>query len=116
VLVGERGAEPTQQGRDLLGELGDPRIEPGDVTGRLDQPGEVDPVSRRDLLSVFLRNDADIADEIVREVFERNLGITVNPTTVTVEVRDGVVTLRGEFERKSMIPIAETLTAGSTAS
>jgi CBS domain-containing protein len=68
-------------------------------------------VSRRDLLSVFLRNDADIADEIVHEVFERNLGITVNPATVTVEVRDGVVTLRGELERKSMISIAETLTS-----
>jgi hypothetical protein len=49
VLVGERGAQPTQQGRDLLVELGDPRIQAGDVAGRLGQPGEVDPVGRREL-------------------------------------------------------------------
>src|SRR5512132_394347 len=49
VLVGEGGAEPTQQGRELLVELGDPRIQPRDVAGRLGQPGEVDPVGRREL-------------------------------------------------------------------
>src|SRR5215470_5351810 len=68
-------------------------------------------VSRRDLLSVFLRNDSDIAEEIEREVFERNLGITATPATVTIEVRDGVVTLRGKLERKSMISTAESLTS-----
>lgn len=67
-------------------------------------------VSRRDLLAVFLRKDEDIADEIAHEVFERNLDTVVRPATVTVEVHDGVVTLRGELERKTMIPIAETLT------
>jgi CBS domain-containing protein len=66
-------------------------------------------VSRRDLLAVFLRRDEDIADEIARDVFERNLDTTVNPATVTVDVHDGEVTLRGELERKSMIPIAETM-------
>jgi CBS domain-containing protein len=77
-----------------------------DDTGKL-----VGIVSRRDLLGVFLRGDSDIADEIAHEVFERNLGIEVSPATVTVEVRDGVAILRGELERKSMIPIAETLTS-----
>jgi CBS-domain-containing membrane protein len=67
-------------------------------------------VGRADLLSVFLRSDKDIRDEVVRDVFERNLGIAVTPATVTVSVDEGVVTLRGELERKSTIPIAETLT------
>ena len=67
-------------------------------------------VSRRDLLTVFLRTDEDIADEIAVHVFERNLDTVVNPATVAVEVHDGVVTLRGALERKSMVPIAETLT------
>lgn len=68
-------------------------------------------VSRRDLLAVFLRKDEDIADEIAEYVFERNLDTMVNPSTVTIDVHDGVVTLRGELERKSTIPIAETLTS-----
>ncbi|HEV8562583.1 MAG TPA: CBS domain-containing protein [Actinophytocola sp.] len=66
-------------------------------------------VSRRDLLGVFLRTDEDIAEEIGHEVFERNLGVVVSPATVTVEVVDGVVTLRGELERRSMVPVAEAL-------
>lgn len=68
-------------------------------------------VSRRDLLAVFLRDDEDIAAEIATYVFERNLDTVVSPATVTVDVHDGVVTLRGELERKSMVPIAETLTS-----
>jgi CBS domain-containing protein len=67
-------------------------------------------VSRRDLLGVFLRADNDVAAEITREVFERNLDTLVNPATVTVEVRDGVVSLRGQLLRRSMVPIAEALT------
>ncbi|MFL6145029.1 MAG: CBS domain-containing protein [Labedaea sp.] len=68
-------------------------------------------VSRRDLLTVFLRGDDDIAADIAEYIFARNLDTVVDPATVTIEVRDGVVTLRGEIERKSMIPIAETLTS-----
>jgi CBS domain-containing protein len=67
-------------------------------------------VSRRDLLTVFLRKDEDLAAEIAHDVFERNLDTVVNPSTVTIEVKDGVATLRGQLQRKSMIPIAETLT------
>jgi CBS domain-containing protein len=67
-------------------------------------------VSRVDLLSVFLRDDTEIADEIAHEVFERNLGVAVSPGTVSVDVHDGVVTLGGEVDRKSSIPVAEALT------
>src|SRR4029453_6818637 len=49
VLVGEGGAEPTQQGRDLLVELGDSCIQAGEAAGRLGEQGEVDPVGRREL-------------------------------------------------------------------
>jgi CBS-domain-containing membrane protein len=60
-------------------------------------------VSRADLLKVFLRSDADIAREIRQEVLAR--AMWVSPDTVTVEVRDGVVTLTGQLERRSLIPI-----------
>ena len=65
-------------------------------------------VSRRDLLSVFLRPDADIVHD-VRQVLEE-LPLT-NPADVTVTVRHGVVTLTGAIESASqryqdLIPIA----------
>jgi CBS domain-containing protein len=47
-------------------------------------------ISRRDLLSVFVRPDSDVAAE-VREVFDEVLGAA--PGTVTVTVNDGVVAL-----------------------
>ncbi|RSM85201.1 CBS domain-containing protein [Kibdelosporangium aridum] len=76
-----------------------------DETGRL-----VGIVGRKDLLAVFLRQDDDIRDEVVHDVFEHGLGVTVNPTTVDVSVRDGVVLLRGELETKSLVRIAESIT------
>jgi CBS domain-containing protein len=72
-----------------------------DSTGRL-----VGIVARGDLLRVFLRPDKAIAEEIVHEAFERELGMTVTPATVSVDVRDGVVTLSGEVEFRSQIPAA----------
>jgi CBS domain-containing protein len=68
-------------------------------------------VSRRDLLEVFLRPDEDIAAEIAHDVFEHALGVPVGPAAVTIEVRHGLVVLRGELERRSLIPIAERLTS-----
>jgi CBS domain-containing protein len=49
-------------------------------------------VSRRDLLSVFLRPDGDVAVE-VREIFAEVL--PADPGIVTVTVKDGVVVLTG---------------------
>ena len=60
-------------------------------------------VSPRDLLRVFLRPDVEIRDDIYDEVLTRTLG--TNPVLVTVNVRNGMVTLTGEVERKSMIPL-----------
>ena len=36
----------------------------------------------------------------------------VDPETVTIAVRDGVVTLTGQLERRSLIPIAVSLVYG----
>lgn len=64
-------------------------------------------VSRVDLLDVFLRSDAEIADEVRREVIGRTLWM--EPDTIRVVVRDGVVTLEGQVERRSLIPVVERL-------
>lgn len=75
----------------------------------LDADGELRGiVSRKDLLSVYLRHDADLATEIREEVLTR--AMCVPPQQVTIEVRDGVVTLRGKVERQSMIEIITALT------
>ena len=52
-------------------------------------------VSRRDLLSVFLRPDADVAHQVREIVAEVLPG---GPAGVEVAVRGGVVTLTGEPE------------------
>jgi CBS-domain-containing membrane protein len=61
-------------------------------------------ISRHDLVKVFVRSDHDIQAEINDEVMVRAL--SVDPGTVTIEVRDGVVTLHGQLERRSMVPLA----------
>jgi CBS-domain-containing membrane protein len=67
-------------------------------------------VSRADLLKVFLRSDAEIAAQVRQRVLRRALW--VDPDTVGVEVRDGVVTLTGQLERASLIPILVNLVRG----
>jgi CBS domain-containing protein len=66
-------------------------------------------VSRRDLLSVFLRPDAQIAAE-VRELLTEVL--FADPASVTVAVRGGVVTLTGQpasQDHHDLIPVAVRL-------
>jgi CBS domain-containing protein len=75
-----------------------------DENGRL-----VGVVSRGDLLRVFLRPDLAIREEVVERVLRRALW--TGPPEVEVEVREGVVTLVGELERRSLIPIALRLTS-----
>jgi CBS domain-containing protein len=66
-------------------------------------------VSRRDLLSVFLRPDPEIA----RQVSEILAGLLPgDPTGIQVSVRNGVVTLTGEPElaaEEDLLPIAARL-------
>jgi CBS domain-containing protein len=67
-------------------------------------------VSRRDLLSVFLRPDEDIAADVAG-VFTDIL--LVDPATMTITVKAGVVTLTGEpkpLEQPSLMPVAVRLT------
>ena len=70
-------------------------------------------VTRRDLLSIFLRPDADIAHDVRRVLEELPL---INPADVTVTAHHGVVTLTGAIESASqryrdLIPIALRLAA-----
>ncbi len=58
-------------------------------------------VSRYDILTTLARPDAEIRREIVEGVLPRWLG--VDPAQLDVDVEDGVVTLRGELERRSEV-------------
>ncbi|WBO62176.1 CBS domain-containing protein [Streptomyces camelliae] len=64
-------------------------------------------VSRGDLLRIFLRRDDAIRDEITVDVLQQTLRLL--PSEVTVEVREGQVTLGGSVEVKSLIPVIERL-------
>ena len=66
-------------------------------------------VSRADLLRVFLREDAEISLEIRDDVIRRTLWI--DPDTIRIVVREGVVTMQGQIERRSLLPILERLVA-----
>ena len=59
-------------------------------------------VTRRDLLKVFLRPDAEIRRVVAEDVLDRTCWIP--PGTLDVEVRDGVVTVSGQLGRRSEIP------------
>jgi len=67
-------------------------------------------VSRADLLRVYLRVDAAIADEIRDEVLLRTMWI--DPATMTVAVDRGVVTLTGSADRRSTMEIIVRLCEG----
>ena len=74
-----------------------------DEVGRL-----VGIVSRRDLLKIFLRTDEEIRAEIETEVLEQSLSVPSG--TVRATVADGLVTLEGTVQRKTLIPVAVRLT------
>ncbi|MCQ9130314.1 CBS domain-containing protein [Streptomyces hilarionis] len=60
--------------------------------------------TRRDLLRVFLRTDEDIARQVAEEVLAGRLGL--DPASVRVSVRDGVVSLGGRVRLRSQVPEA----------
>ncbi|MFD8725891.1 CBS domain-containing protein [Streptomyces sp. NPDC059629] len=65
-------------------------------------------VTRRDLLQVFLRPDAEIHSQVVEEVLERALWL--EPRSIDVSVTEGVVTLAGQMDRKTDTEIAVSMT------
>ncbi|GII05997.1 CBS domain-containing protein [Planobispora takensis] len=87
----------------LIAEHGVKRLPVVDEAGRL-----VGIVSRADLLKMFLAPDDQIRRKVIDEVVVRTLW--EDPRKVSVDVRDGVVTLEGQIELKSLIPFAERLT------
>ncbi|HEY2959449.1 MAG TPA: CBS domain-containing protein [Actinomycetota bacterium] len=89
----------------LLERHGIKRLPVVDDAGRL-----VGIASRADLLKVFLRSDQDIRREVLEDVLLHTMW--VDPDAFTVEVRDGVVTLAGPLEFRSLIPIAVRLVHG----
>ncbi|MGW5255355.1 CBS domain-containing protein [Streptomyces sp. NPDC004012] len=67
-------------------------------------------VSRSDLLKVFLREDADIAEEVRDEIVAHLF--PAPPEPVRVEVRDGVVRLTGRVPDTSLVPVVTRLVRG----
>ena len=67
-------------------------------------------VSRRDLLKVFLRSDQEIESEVREDVLKRALWM--EPDAIDVEVRGGVVMLRGEVDRSSIVPVLVSIVRG----
>jgi len=67
-------------------------------------------ISRSDLVQLFLRRDRAIQEEIIEDVIVRTLGLP--PSSLTVEVTDGRVTLSGSVERKSLVPVTVRLCEG----
>jgi CBS-domain-containing membrane protein len=64
-------------------------------------------VSRADLLKVFLRDDAEIARELREDVIRRTLWI--DPDTIRIVVRDGIVTMEGQVEHHDLSSFIERL-------
>ncbi len=65
-------------------------------------------VTRRDLLRLFLRPDAEIRRRVVEDVLMDTLGVSAD--AVEVHVLDGIVTLEGQLERQSQVPVLIRLT------
>jgi osmotically-inducible protein OsmY len=66
-------------------------------------------LGRSDLLAVFLRSDAAIRTEIVEDVLVGALA--TDPSRVTVDVVDGVVTLAGQLDTRIDAEVAVALTS-----
>jgi CBS domain-containing protein len=66
-------------------------------------------VSRKDVLTVFLRKDEDIRADIIDRVFHFGIGIAVNPATVTVDVHQGEVTVTGQLDLRSQLSLVEDM-------
>ncbi|MFD5257534.1 CBS domain-containing protein [Streptomyces bobili] len=83
----------------LMAERGIERLPVVDEEDRL-----VGIVTRRELLQTFLRPDDEIRRAVQQQVFVDALWLA--PHIVEASVRNGVVTLTGQLERRSDIPVA----------
>ncbi|HZC99632.1 MAG TPA: CBS domain-containing protein [Actinomycetes bacterium] len=59
-------------------------------------------VTRTDLLKVFMRQDEEIRREVAELIHP---GVWASPLAVDVTVADGVVTLRGQVQRRSFVAV-----------
>jgi CBS-domain-containing membrane protein len=64
-------------------------------------------VSRADLVSTYLVPDEELARRISEEVVRETMWI--DPSTVSVEVREGIAHLRGTVDRRTTAAILERL-------
>ncbi|WP_434739947.1 CBS domain-containing protein [Micromonospora sp. SH-82] len=65
-------------------------------------------VTRSDLLRVHLRSDTEIRMDVIQEVLRRVLA--VRDGLVSVQVRDGAVTLTGRLDQRTDVEVAGRLT------
>ncbi|WP_319179518.1 CBS domain-containing protein [Streptomyces sp. ID05-47C] len=97
VTVGTHTTVP--EAARLMAERGIERLPVVDEKDRL-----VGIVTRRELLQMFLRPDDEIRRTVEQQVFVDTLWLA--PHLVEASVRNGVVTLTGQLERRSDIPVA----------
>jgi predicted transcriptional regulator len=62
-------------------------------------------VSRSDLVRPYVRTDGELAASIRSDVISRRLGL--DPTVFTVVVQDGIATISGHVEQRSMASMLE---------
>ncbi|MFZ3468733.1 CBS domain-containing protein [Streptomyces sp. 4.24] len=96
--------ESVSEAGQLMTRLGLQRLPVTDEQERL-----IGIVTRRDLLRVFLRPDAEIRRQVSEDVLSGSIGAPTG--AVDIHVLDGVVTLAGRLERQSQVPLALRLTA-----
>ncbi|WP_051795885.1 CBS domain-containing protein [Streptomyces sp. NRRL S-87] len=94
--------EPAADAARLMTRRGVERLPVVDVEDRL-----VGIVTRRDLLRLFLRPDAEIRHRVEDDVLSGVLGAPAD--AVEVHVVDGIVTLTGRLDRTSQLPVLRHL-------
>ncbi|MFJ6939708.1 CBS domain-containing protein [Streptomyces sp. NPDC101132] len=93
---------PAADAARLMARRGVERLPVVDVEDRI-----VGIVTRRDLLRMFLRPDAEIRHRIQHDVLSGVLGVPAD--AVEVHVVDGIVTLSGRLDRTSQLPVLQNL-------
>ncbi|MFJ7153930.1 CBS domain-containing protein [Streptomyces sp. NPDC101118] len=94
--------EPAADAARLMARRGVERLPVVDVEDRI-----VGIVTRRDLLRLFLRPDAEIRHRVEHDVLSGVLGAPAD--SVEVHVVDGIVTLSGRLDRTSQLPVLRNL-------